>query len=235
MTPKQTFLYEAQKMQLIYDPASTSSRIVTFFLHDNGVDFDGRIVRVLAGEQYNPDFATVNPNCEVPVLVEEDGFRLTQSSVIIRYLADRRGLDVYPADPRERVRVDEAISWFKTNFHTYHCALLSYTHILPTFFTMDPAMLATVRAIGRGGSDKYLKVLNDHMIGGNDYVCGDRITLADYVGAANVTLGYAAGINFSAYPNVARWLKTLRHHKGWAPAYSAFEAMIAAAAVQKVA
>jgi glutathione S-transferase len=89
--------------------------------------------------------------------------------------------------------------------------------------------------IGKGGSDKYLRVLNDHMIGGNDYVCGSRITLADYVGAANVTLGYAAGMNFAEYPNVARWLDTLRRRKGWAPAYSAFEAMLTAAVAQKVA
>jgi glutathione S-transferase len=222
-------------MQLIYDPASTSSRIVTFFLHDNAIDFDGKIVSVLAGEQFRPDFAAVNPNCEVPVLVEASGFQLTQSAVILQYLADKRGLDVYPRHPQERAKVDEAVSWFKTNFHIYHCALLSYTHILPTFLAMDPAMLATVRAIGKGGSDKYLKVINDHMIGANDYVCGSRITLADYVGAANVTLGYAAGMDFADYPNVARWLANLRRHKGWAPAYSVFEAMLTDAAAQKVA
>ena len=222
-------------MQLIYDPASTSSRIVTFFLHDNGIDFDAKIVDIGNGEQFQPNFAAVNPNCEVPVLVEDDGFRLTQSAVILQYLASQRGLDVYPAHARERARVDEAMNWFKTNFHIYHCALLSYTHILPTFQSMDPAMLATMRAIGKGGSDKYLKVLNDHMIGGNDYVCGTRITLADYVGAANVTLGYVAGMDFARYPNVLRWLEALRRRKGWMQAYSVFEAMLNAAAVQQVA
>jgi len=235
ITPKQT-LHERLIMQLIYDPASTSSRIVTFFLHDHAIDFDGRIVSVMVGEQFQPDFAAINPNCEVPVLVEDDGFRLTQSAVILQYLAQQRGLDVYPSSLRERAKVDEAMSWFKTNFHIYHCALLSYTHILPTFQAMEPTLLATVRATGQGGSNKYLKVLNDHMIGSNDYVCGQRVTLADYVGAANVTLGYAAGMDFAAYPNVVRWLKTLRHHKGWAPAYFAFEGMLAAAAQsQKVA
>jgi glutathione S-transferase len=222
-------------MQLIYDPASTSSRIVTFFLHDNGIDFDGKIVDICNAEQFQPDFAAINPNCEVPVLVEDDGFRLTQSATILQYLAGQRGLDVYPTHARERARVDEAMSWFKTNFHIYHCALLSYTHILPTFRSMDPAMLATVRAIGKGGSDKYLKVLNHHMIGSSDYVCGNRITLADYVGAANVTLGYAAGMDFARYPNVLRWLEALRRRKGWTQAYSVFEATLNAAAVQKVA
>jgi len=222
-------------MQLIYDPVSTSSRIVTFFLHDHAIEFESREISLAAGEQKATEFGFVNPNREVPVLVEDCGFQLTQSAVIIQYLAQQRGLDVYPANFRERAKVDEAMSWFKTNFHIYHCALLSYTHILPVFLAMEPAMLGTVRAIGKGGSDKYLKVLNDHMIGPNAYVCGNRITLADYVGAANVTLGYAAGMDFADYPNVRRWLRTLRHHKGWAPAYSAFEAVLGDKPAQKVA
>lgn len=216
-------------MQLIYDPASTSSRIVTFFLHDHAIEFDEKRVTLAAGEQFRPDVASVNPNCEVPVLIEDDGFRLGQSGVIIQYLAIQRGFDVYPANIRERARVDEAMSWFKTNFHIFHCALLSYSYILPTFLALEPRTLGTIRAIGQGGSDKYLKVLNDYMIGSNEYVCGNRITLADYIGAANVTLGYAAGMDFTRYPNVARWLKTLRRHKGWAPAYATFERMLAEA------
>jgi len=222
-------------MQLIYDPASTTSRIVTFFLHDHEIEFEGTIVRVQAGEQFQPEYAAINPNREVPVLIEDDGFRLTQSAAIIQYLAAQRGLDVYPPSHRERARVEEATNWFKTNFHVFHCVFLSYTHILPAFQSLDAKTLATIRAVGQGGSDKYLKILNDQMIGGNDYVCGNRITLADYVGAANVTLGYAAGMDFAQYPNVRRWLRTLRHHKGWAPAYSAFEEMLAAARVARVA
>jgi glutathione S-transferase len=223
-----------RKVKLIYDPASTSSRIVTFFLHDQAIAFDEEIVALAAGEQYQPDFAAINPNREVPVLVEKDGFRLSQSSVIIQYLAVKHGLDVYPAHHRERARVEEAVSWFKTNFHVFHCALLSYSYILPKFQELDPKTLGTIRAIGQGGSQKYLKILNDHMIGANDFVCGDRITLADYVGVSNVTLGYAAGMDFSSYPNVAGWLARLRTRKGWAPAYSAFEGMLQAAAARIV-
>lgn len=219
-------------MQLIYDPLSTSSRIVTFFLHDHEIDFDAKVIDIAAGEQHHPEVAAANPNCAVPILVEADGFTLTQSSAILRYLAVQRGLDAYPPNHRQRARVEEAISWFQTNFHVFHCVLLSYTHILPVFLGLEARMLANVRAIGQGGSDKYLKVLNDHMIGENAYVCGDRITLADYFGAANVTLGYAAGMDFAPYPNVARWLRTLRGRKGWAPAFSAFEAGVEAARVQ---
>lgn len=214
-------------MKLYHDPISTSSRIVTFCLHDQDISFEDRQISVHAGEQFEPEFAALNPNSEVPVLVDGD-FVLTQSGAILKYVAAKHGLDIYPAGLRQRARVDEDMSWFATNFHVFHCAMLSYTYIMPQLAGLDPAVLATVRAIGGQGSRKYLGVLNDHMLASTEFVRSDRITLADYVGAANVTLGDAAGIDFEEYPNVIRWLSTLRARKGWRPAFGTFEAMIAA-------
>jgi glutathione S-transferase len=50
-------------MQLIYGPVSPTSRIVTFFLPDNNIDFDCKLVNILKGEQLQPDVAAANPNC----------------------------------------------------------------------------------------------------------------------------------------------------------------------------
>ena len=85
-----------------------------------------------------------------------------------------------------------------------------------------------MRAIGAQGSRKYLQVLNDRMIGDSEFVCGSEITLADYVGAANVTLGAFADVDLSAFPNVLRWLATLRERRGWNLAYGDFERAVAA-------
>lgn len=215
-------------MKLYYDPISTSSRIVTFFLHDQAIPFDEEIVALAAGDQASPAFLALNPNGQVPVLVDDDGFRLTQSSAIIRHVAVERGLAVYPSDAHERARVDEAVAWFQTNFHVFHCALLSYTYMLPQLAALDPAVLAVMRGIGRAGSDRYLAVLDRHMIGDRDFVCGGSITLADYVGAAQVGLGAFAGLDFAAFPNVRRWLRRLEARPGWPLAYAGFEGALAA-------
>jgi glutathione S-transferase len=213
-------------MKLYHDPASTTSRIVSFFLFDNDIPFDEAIVTTAAGEQHDPQLKILNPNGQVPVLVDDNGFTLTESGAIIRYLACKHQLGVYPAGIEARTRVEEAMNWFQTNFHVYHCVMLAYTYILPPLQSLEPGVLATIRHMGQQGSQRYLKVLNDHMIGASPYVCGARMTLADYVGAANVTLGYFAGVDLAPYPNVVRWLDTLRSRKGWAPAYSIFEAAL---------
>ena len=65
-------------------------------------------------------------------------------------------------------------------------------------------------------SQAWLKILNDYWIGPDKaYLCGDRITIADYFGACLITLGDVIRCDFSAYPNVQRWLGNMKQLKSW--------------------
>jgi glutathione S-transferase len=218
---------ETETLKLYYDPNSTASRIVTFLLFDQAIVFDEEILHLASGDNHRDAFVAINPGRTVPVLADGD-FRLTESSAIARYLAITGARHLYPDDLRKRSRIDEAVSWFQTNFHLYHCSLWSYSHILPSMKALEPAVLATIREMGRRGSEACLTIIDNHMLADRTFVCGGEISIADYVGAANVTLGACAGQNFSRYPNIARWLQTLRRRQGWDPAYAAFEGSIAA-------
>jgi glutathione S-transferase len=44
---------------------------------------------------------------------------------------------------------------------------------------------------------------------------GDQLTIADYFGASLATLGEVIGCEFSAYPNVERWLNNIRKLESW--------------------
>ena len=63
------------------------------------------------------------------------------------------------------------------------------------------------------GDNKALRpgwtILNDHWIGSkNQYLCGNELTMADYFGAAIVSIGELVGCDYSTYPNIKRWLNT---------------------------
>ncbi len=59
-----------------------------------------------------------NPVGGIPLL-EDGDFRLAESQAILRYLAGREGRDdLYPADPRERARVDELLDRFATGLRS---------------------------------------------------------------------------------------------------------------------
>lgn len=76
------------------------------FAAESGIPIDMQVVDLFTGEHDNPSLETINPNHLVPVL-EEGGFRLTESAAILEYLADEAGSPLYPKDLQGRARVNE--------------------------------------------------------------------------------------------------------------------------------
>jgi glutathione S-transferase len=82
---------------------------------------------------------------------------------------------------------------------------------------------------GKERSQVWLKVLNDHLLGpGNNYLCGEAITIADYFGAAFLTLGEVVGCDFAAYPYVQGWLARMKALKSWKTVNSVLDGLTAA-------
>jgi glutathione S-transferase len=70
--------------------------------------------------------------------------------------------------------------------------------------------------------------LNDHWLGaGQQYLCGDQITIADYFGAGITIAGELIHCDFGAYPNVARWLGAMKQRPSYAKVYAAFNGFVA--------
>ena len=104
-----------------------------------------QIVDLFTGEQYQSPFEKINPSHQVPVL-EDGDFRLTESSAILKYLADKAGSPAYPKDPRQRARVNERMDWFNTGFYRD----FSYGFLYPQIFPVHEA----ARRRRAGGNDR---------------------------------------------------------------------------------
>jgi glutathione S-transferase len=214
-------------MKLYCHPASTTSRIVMMYLAEEGIAADYQIVDLFTGEHMKPPYAAINPSCLVPVLDDGD-FRLTESSTILKYLADKTGSAAYPKDLRERARVNEAMDWFNTNFYRDFAYGLVYPQTFPTHKRRSDEAHAGTIAWGKEKSQFWLKVLDQNFIGPNkQYICGSRITLADYLGAEMVAIGEFIRCNFSGYPNVERWLRDMKALKSWAKVHEVFNGFAA--------
>ena len=91
----------------------------------------------------------------------------------------------------------------------------------------DEAQAATLEH-GKENAKRWLKVLSDHWIGPNKaYLCGADITIADHFGACIVTIGEVIGIDFSAYPNIQRWLDNVKKLPTWPKVNEAFNGLVA--------
>jgi len=202
-------------MKIYYHPASTTSRPVILFAAENGINAELQIVDLFTGEHFKQPFEAINPSHLVPVL-EDDGFRLTESSAILKYLADKIESPAYPKDLRQRARVNERMDWINTQL----CRDLAYGFVYPQVFPTHKRPSAEVQAAtlawGRERAIGWMKVLDEHLIGPkNAYLCGSQITIADYFGASFVTLVELIRSDYAAYPNVGRWLGNMKRLKNW--------------------
>src|SRR3990172_9605113 len=202
-------------MKIYYHPASTTSRPVILFAAENGINAELQIVDLFTGEHFKQPFEAINPSHLVPVL-EDDGFRLTESSAILKYLADKIESPAYPKDLRQRARVNERMDWINTQV----CRDLAYGFVYPQVFPTHKRPSAEVQAAtlawGRERAIGWMKVLDEHLIGPkNAYLCGSQITIADYFGASFVTLVELIRSDYAAYPNVGRWLGNMKRLKNW--------------------
>ncbi|MGZ8260935.1 MAG: glutathione S-transferase family protein [Caldimonas sp.] len=176
-------------MRLYYHPASTTSRTVMLFAAESGIPLDMKVVDLFTGEHTKPEFETINPNHLVPVL-EDGDFRLTESSAILKYLADKAGSPLYPKDLQARARVNERMDWINTQL----CRDFAYGFVYPQIFSFhkrrsDEAQDATLQW-GKERAQGWLKVLNDDILGaGNAFLCGEAMTIADHFAAPFVALG----------------------------------------------
>ena len=209
-------------MKLYYHPVSTTSRPVVLFARESGIELDYQVVDLFTGEQYKPEYTKINPNHQVPVL-EDGNFRLTESSAILKYLADSKGSAAYPSDLRTRARINERMDWFNTGFYRDFSYGFLYPQIFPFMRRPDDAVQAGTIAYGREKALGWLTTLDQHVIGPrNGYLCGDAITLADYLGAIMLLGGEVIACNFGAYPNISRWLGNMKALKNWAGVNEAF-------------
>jgi glutathione S-transferase len=214
-------------MKLYCHPASTTSRMIMQFAADQGIDLEYKIIDLFTGEHHKPEFTAINPNNMVPVL-EDGDFRLTESSAILKYIADKVNSPTYPKDLKARARVNEMMDWFNANLYKDLGYAMVYSQTFPHHKRPSEEIQSGTIAWGKQKSKVWLKILDEHLIGPNKaFLCGDKITIADYFGIEMITVGSLIRCDYSAYPNVQRWVKNMKALKTWPKVHEAIDGFAA--------
>ena len=214
-------------MKLYMHPASTACRPVRMFLAENGIPCDEELVDIATGAHHKEPYASLNPSRLVPML-DDDGFRLTEGSTILKYLAEKYDSPTYPKDLKKRARVNEVMDWTNTQLYRDLGYGLVYPQLFPHHKRRSDEAQAGCIEWGQNGARKWLQVLNDYYIGTtNGYIAGNELTIADFFGAGIVSIGEILGCDFGAYPNVRRWLGNVKQLKSWDKANEVFNGFVA--------
>ena len=201
-------------MKLYFHPASTTSRCVTLFLAEANIPYEPMVVDILTGAHVKEPFTKLNPSKQVPVL-DDDGFVLTESSAILKYVAEKAGSPAYPKDLKARARINEVMDWVNTNHYREWGYHLIYPQVFPHHLREPDAAQKTTVEWGKKKSEEWLSILESHVLGSKKFLAGDTISIADYFTAEILSAGDLIGVSFKAYPNVDRWMKSMRALPSW--------------------
>lgn len=206
-------------LRLHYDPASTTCRPIILFASENEIALDYQLVDLFSEENRTDWYTRLNPNQAVPVL-EHDDFVLSESSAILKYLADLTDSPAYPKDLRARARVNEVMDFFNTYMMRDFVYGLVYSRVLSHYRLNGPAQ-AQVIALHEPRAQRRLKAL-DTWIGAKTFICGETITIADYFGSGVVSAGELVGYDLRPWANVTRWLNTMKSLPTWDEVHAGF-------------
>ena len=193
-------------------PPSPRAFKVLVVAHHLGLDYELALCDLTKGDQKSATYTAINPNQRMPSL-EDGDFRLWESNAIIQYLATKKPESgLLPADERSRADVARWQFWESTTWDPA-CAILVFERVIKAFF-------------GRGGPDpvevekglqrfhRAAKVLDAHLRG-RTYVCGNRLTLADFAIAADLTMAEPAQLPLEGYGEIRRWAGMLADLPAW--------------------
>jgi glutathione S-transferase len=176
-----------------------------------GADWAPRLVDYFGGETRSPEFRAINVMGEVPVL-EHRGKRLTQSGVILDYLAETTG-KFGPADGDADERRD-VLRWLLYDNHK----LTSYTATYRFLRTLaKDANPAVVEEFGKRARTAW-GVLNAHL-DGRSFVVAARPTIADLSLSGYLFWPDELGVEWDEFPHVRDWLARIRALPRWKAPY----------------
>jgi glutathione S-transferase len=164
--------------------------------------------RTDAGLQYGvvdePFYAALNPNRKVPT-IEDDGTVLWESNVIVRYLSAKYGLgSLCPEDVAERATAEQWMDWQQSTVHA-DITFIFWGLVRNRKENQDPAKLAA--ASTRLGE---IWRIADEQLRGRDFLCGDRLSMADIPLGTAVWRWYNLDIERPTLTNVEAWHERLK-------------------------
>ncbi|XP_062873740.1 glutathione S-transferase theta-2 [Trichomycterus rosablanca] len=192
-------------MKVYVDLMSQPCRAVLIFLIHNKIPHTTQTVLLHKGQHRSAEFRKLNPMQKVPVL-EDDGFILTESDAILKYLATVYPVPAhwYPYQPQMRARVDEYTAWHHTNTRL-HASRVFITEVLVPRMKGEPVDGAKLQRALKD-LDETLEKLETMFLKEQNFLCGDDITVADLLAVCELMQPLGGGRDvLQNRPRLQQW------------------------------
>jgi len=185
----------------LYAAGTSNGMRARIALEECGLPYKLNFIDLAKGEHKTPQFLAMNPNAQIPVIVDHEGpgglsVTLSQSTAILLYCAEKSG-KFLPKDPAARPAMLQALMSASTDITPIFGALTAVVR------SKEPH--APTAQLFKDRLRGFFKVW-DTTFGARKYAAGAEITVADL----SLLAGYlrTKGANpdvLEGLPNLARW------------------------------
>jgi glutathione S-transferase len=163
------------------------------------------------------DFVALNPACEVPVLVDEDGTVAVDPGAIVEYLEEK-----YPDPPllhsdlRGRAEIRRLVGWFDAKFCREVTDGLVGERVIKRLMRMGEPDSRAIRAAKKNIAThlQYIDWLADR----RRWLAGDAFSYADIAAAAHLSsLDYIAEIPWDEHEPCKQWYARVKSRPSFRP------------------
>ncbi len=168
-------------MYILYHfPYSQHARRVVSLMMEAELEYELRHVAMDKGEHRSAEYLAINPNHQVPTLVDGD-VKIHESNAILRYLCVKHGLDAwYPKALPARAKVEQWLDWNQTRLSP------TVVDIVLNSVFLAPAGDKTAVERGLSRLPELWSILDAGLAGGTPFLAGSRPTIADLSLASSV-------------------------------------------------
>ncbi|HET7200080.1 MAG TPA: glutathione S-transferase family protein [Burkholderiales bacterium] len=185
----------------LYAAGTSNGMRARIGLEECGLAYTFHPIDLAKGEQKSPSFLAMNPNGQIPVIVDSEGpggkpVTISQSVAVLLYCAEKSG-KFLPKDPASRPAFWQALM----------SAASDMSGMVTAIFTLSRSKEQNSAAVDIFKSmwSSYMKVWNDRL-GGQRYAAGAEVTVADFALYGVVArMKIAQPALLEGYANVARW------------------------------
>jgi GST-like protein len=188
-----------------YGLTSPNVQKIFIMLEETGLPYNFKPVDVWASAQHSPEFAKLNPNKKIPVIVDSDGpggkpHTVFESGAILMYLADKTG-KFLSKDPAKR---SDAIQWLMVQIASVGPAFGNFTHF--NLFAPKPNDYSFSRY-----KTEMMRLydLLDERLRAAKYLGGDEYSIADMATFPWTRQHAAHGVKIDEKPGFKRWFEEL--------------------------
>jgi GST-like protein len=169
---------------------------VSIALEEFGLPYRAHTIDITKGDQFSPDYLSVNPGAKIPAIVDHDtGITLAESGAILLYLAEKTGRFL----PKEGAARHHTIEWLMWQMGGFG-PTLGHAHY---FLTYNAGKAPFAEDLFRKDTVRLYQTLDARLKDREHLV--ENYSIADMAVWPWVSRFARHKIDLNAFPNVRRW------------------------------